>query len=145
RADAMESQTHASDLGAERYQAVMQPFRQRWLDNELQRGAFEESIVLLNRMLQTDAHSGVLQFYLGEAYRRRNNKDDAPRAIAAYREAIAAGNAPDAAYRGLGMAALKSGDKDTARDAFKEYLARATTAEDRSMVEMYYGMAGGTQ
>lgn len=124
-------------VGREAYQAAMQPFRTQWLDEDLALGDYEQSITLLDTLLGDSPNSGVLQYYLGEAYRRRNADGDAQKALDAYHAAVAAGDAPTAVYRGLGLTAMKTGDKAAARDAFQKYLAAAPAADDRSMIEYY--------
>ena len=142
RADEMEVQTHAVDLGAETFHAATAPLSTAWLEQELNRGQFSESITLLQRMIQNEPSMTQLKFYLGEAYRRRNAKDDNTNALNAYSAAIAGADAPSAAHRGLGLAALKSGQKAMARDAFKQYLALAPDAPDRATVEYYLQTIG---
>jgi predicted Zn-dependent protease len=141
-ADALEDRTHADITGIEAYRAATIAHRAQWLDEELNRGEPAESIAMIERLLQNDPHSRVLQFYRGEAYRRRNAPSDLAQAIAAYRAGIDAGDAPDAVYRGLGLATLKAGDHAGARDAFTTYLNRVPGADDRGMVQMYVGLAG---
>ncbi len=87
--------------------------------------------------------SGELSFYLGEAYRKRNAAGDIDRASSAYKAAIAAGDAPVAAYRGLGLLAMKGGDKQTARDSFNRYLDAAPQADDRAMIQFYLAQLQG--
>jgi predicted TPR repeat methyltransferase len=86
-----------------------------------------------------------LRYYIGEAYRRRNIKGDVESAIAAYQAAIAGTGAPVTVHRGLGLVALKAGQKNIARDAFQKYLSLAPDASDRATVQYYLTAAGGSQ
>ncbi|MDE2181653.1 MAG: M48 family metalloprotease [Alphaproteobacteria bacterium] len=124
-------------VGQDACRRAMQPFRSQWLEEDLSLGNYEGSVTLLNTMIADEPASGELRYYLAEAYRRRNADGDSAKAIAAYREAVATGNAPPAVYRGLGIAEMKLGDKITARDAFEKYLAALPDASDRTMVEYY--------
>lgn len=142
RADEMEVQTHAADLGTEAFRAATASLRASWLDQELNRGQFDESVSLFQRLIKNEPAAGELQFYLAEAYRRRNGKDDNANALSAYRAAIAGMNAPVAAQRGLGLVALKSGQKIVAREAFQQYLALVPDASDRATVEYYLKTLG---
>jgi len=142
RADEMEVQTHAADLGAEAFRAATASLRAGWLDQELNRGQFDESVSLFQRLIKNEPAAGELQFYLAEAYRRRNGKDDNANALSAYRAAIAGMNAPVAARRGLGLVALKSGQKTVAREAFQQYLALVPDASDRATIEYYLTTLG---
>jgi len=111
--------------------------RTSWLDGELARGEYDESLVIIGRLLQVEPQSGELFFFQGEAYRRRDNDGDLQRARDCYERAIAAATPFPAAYRGLGLVAMKQGDTAAARAAFTEYLARAPEADDRAMIQFY--------
>jgi len=142
RAGELQAQMQANNLGTEAFRAVILPLRSAWLEQEINRGEFSESIAVLQRLIKSDPGDGHLQYYLGESYRRRNEKGDNDRALAAYRAAIAGTNAPVAAHRSLGLVALKSGQKTAAREAFHQYLALAPDANDRPTVEYYLKTIG---
>jgi predicted Zn-dependent protease len=133
---------NSGSVSESEFKKAMAPFRSQWLAEELDRGQLDESIALIRRLLASEPTSGELQFYLGEAYRRRNDKGDLDIAVSVYEDAIA-NQAPNSAYRGLGIAALKSGKREIAIDSFKKYLSLMPTADDRSMVEFYLNSAGG--
>ena len=116
--------------------AAVRPHRSAWLEGELARGEYDESLVVINRLLQADP-SGDLLFFQGEAYRRRDKDGDLQAARESYERAIAASVPFPAAYRGLGLVAMKQGDKATARQAFTKYLERSPQADDRAMIEFY--------
>jgi beta-barrel assembly-enhancing protease len=115
-------------------------FRPQWFEEELTLGKYERSLCLLHRLAIEEPDSALIRYYIGEVHRRRNGKGDSENALAAYRQAIDLGaekGMPAATWRGLGLVAMKSGDKKTARDAFTQYLAAAPQAGDRAMVELY--------
>ncbi|HXJ00674.1 MAG TPA: M48 family metallopeptidase [Micropepsaceae bacterium] len=145
RAGEIESQTHAAIIGADTYGAIVGPHRAAWLEEEFNRGDYAQSVVMINQLLKLEPESGLLQYYAGEAYRRRNGKGDVESAMAAYQAAIAGLGAPAAAHRGLGMVALKAGQKGVARDAFQKYLSLAPDAGDRATVQYYLTAAGASQ
>ena len=99
---------------------------------------------MLERLTKAEPNSGLLQYYLGEAYRRRNGDGDAQRAIAAYTAAAAKSDTPAQAWREMGIIAMKSGDAAGARADFAAYLAHAPNADDRAMVEFYMTKVSGT-
>jgi predicted Zn-dependent protease len=142
RAAELQNQGHADNLGAETFHSVTAPLRSTWLEQEIDRGEFSESIAVLQRLIKSDPRDGDLQYYLGESYRRRNDKGDNDRALAAYSVAIAATNAPVAVHRSFGLVALKSGQKAAARNAFRQYLALAPDASDRATIEYYLKTIG---
>jgi len=142
RAAEMEVQTHAAELGAHYYRDAIAPLRAKWVEEEINRGEYAESIALFQRLIKNDPASGELQYYLGEVYRRRNANGDADNAIAAYRAAIAGMGAPAAVHRSLGLVALKSGNKPMAREALRQYLALTPNASDRTTIEYYLQTVG---
>ena len=113
------------------------PWRNQWLAEIVALGHYDGALVLLHRKAEKEPDCGEFQFLIGEVYRRRNRDGDAEKALAAYRAAIAAADHPPEAWRGLGLVALKSGDKTAAGEAFGRYLAAAPKAGDRAMIEYY--------
>jgi predicted Zn-dependent protease len=145
RANQLAAQSHAGNLGAESYRAVIGPHRAGWLEEELNRNATDESLSLINRLLKVEPSSGELQYFLGEAYRRRNGKGDLDKALAAYQAAIANSGAPVTVHRGLGLVALKAGKRDIARESFQKYLSLSADADDRATIQYYLTNIGGSQ
>lgn len=131
------SGTPAGSKGEEAWRAAMRPHRGAWLDGELARGEYDESQVLIDRLLQVEPGSSELLYYQGESYRRRSGEGDLQKARESYERAIATGSPKPEVYRGLGLVALKLGDKAAARQAFTTYLERAPNADDRAMIQFY--------
>jgi beta-barrel assembly-enhancing protease len=128
------------ELGEDPYHHAVAPLRAVWFEEDLALGKYERSLCLLRRLAVEDPDSALVRFYIGEVHRRRNGKGDSENAMAAYRQAVELGpdkGMPVAAWRGLGLVAMKAGDKAGARDAFTHYLAAAPQAGDRAMVELY--------
>lgn len=144
RADDMANLSHSENLGIESYREAVLPHRFQWLQEEVDRAQYAESIYVIGELLKRDTASGELNYFLAEAYRRRNGKGDGEKALAAYRAAIAAADAPVVAYRGLGIAALKAGNAEanTSLEAFGKYLSLAPDAKDRATVEYYLATLG---
>lgn len=123
--------------GEDTLRAAVRPFRVAWLEGELSRGEYDESLVLINRLLRVEPASGDLFYFQGEAYRRRAGDGDLEQARDSYSKAIAAGTQIPQVHRGLGLVLLKLGDKAGAKQAFATYLQRTPNADDRSMIEFY--------
>jgi len=144
RANEVEAQGHASVTGAEAYRAAIGPHRAAWLEEEFNRGDYGQSVAMIKQLLKGEPQSGELQYYLGEAYRRRNANGDLKNAMTAYQAAIAATDAPNAAHRGLGLVSLKANQKAVAREEFQKYLSLVPMASDRDTVEYYLATVGGS-
>lgn len=118
-----------------RYRAAIRPHLGAWLRDDLRRRDYGQTLYLIERLSAPGEDLGVLNFYRGEAYRQRRGDGDAALALAAYRASVTHPDAPVAAWRELGEALRKSGDRAGAAQAFKSYLALANTADDRWLVE----------
>ena len=119
------------------YHAATAPFIRRWVDQELALAQPDRSIAIFRRLAANTPSQGIYQYGLGEAYRKRNQKNDNAAAENAYRGALAAPGAPPEAWRGLGLLAMKSGDNAKAKDAFTQYQAKLPDASDKAMIEFY--------
>ena len=70
-------------------------------------------------------------------YRKRGLPGDMTLAEQAFRAALSSPDAPALAWRGLGLMAMQTGDKDTARTAFAHYRTALPDADDRAMIDYY--------
>jgi len=143
RAAEIESTKSQWTTGADDYRKLIAPFRDKWLEDEIARSNGWQSAVVLERMVRNEPNNGMLQYFLGEAYRKRGKDGDAQLAVAAYQQAVASEDPPPRAWRDLGLLAMKSGRTAEARTDFASYLARAPNADDRSMIEFYQSQLGG--
>ncbi len=141
-ADGLEESRSDWTIGTDLYRARIAAFRDEWLKDELARGDAWESVVVLERMVSAEPSSGALRYFLGEAYRKRAKDGDQKLAVDAYNQAIACADPPPQAWRDLGLMAMKSGDRQTARADFVNYLAHAPKADDRAMIEFYETQLG---
>lgn len=133
----IEDPRSTNDLGRERFLAATAAHRARWLRAEVAQRRPERTLVLLERLRAGGAASAEVDFYRGEVYRLRAGSGDLEAAIAAYRSALAAPDAPVQAHRQLGLALRAAGRESEAMSAFRAYLAAAPAAPDRAMVESY--------
>ncbi len=122
-------------IGRARMIAVLAPYWDEWLGDDLNRGEFAESEVLFSRLLDTGSRPGLVQFHLGELYRKRGEEGDFERAIRRYELALAHQDAPPRTHRSLGQSLRQSGRKAEARKAYQDYLLAAPDAPDRAIVE----------
>lgn len=127
----------------ERYRAAIRPHLAAWLADDLRRRDFEGNLVLTARLERDGLDLGVLSFHRGELYRQRREAGDLERARDAYLVASAYEDAPVAVWRELGDLQSRLGDASAARTAYNTYLERATTADDRWIVEDSLAGLGG--
>lgn len=124
-------------INEDAFHAVTDSFIGDWVTAELAKGRMEQSIVMFRRLAANLPKRGIYQYGLGEAYRRRNQPNDANAAASAYQGALACPDAPAESWRGLGLLAMKGGDKSAAKDAFTQYRAKAPDAGDKAMIDFY--------
>lgn len=127
----------------ERYRAAIRPHLASWLADDLRKRDFEGGLVLTQRLERDGMDRGVLGFHRGQIYRQRRSEGDLERARDAYLAASAFEDAPVAVWRELGDLQGRLGDKDAARAAWTIYLERATSADDRWIVEDSLTALGG--
>lgn len=123
--------------GAERYQRAIAPLRFGWIQDEIKRGQYEESLVLFDRMLQRRTDDVEVRYARGEVYRLRDDEGDTGRALADLEFATRAKAAPADAFRALGHVHKQRNEPAAAFKAFQQYLAVAPEAPDAGMVKGY--------
>jgi predicted Zn-dependent protease len=124
-------------VGAEDYQAHLRPFRESFLEDELQRRQPERTLHLLERLRKAGPEMAELGHYAGETLRLRDAEGDAIEARAAYNDAIRIDPAYAKAWRGLGMLERGSGHDGAARAAFQKYLELNPEAPDAAFLQSY--------
>jgi hypothetical protein len=124
----------AGAVGRKRYRDAIRPHLAAWLDDDLRRRDFGQTLFLLDRLGADGEDLGVVNFYRGEAYRQRRGDGDAAKAADAYLKAVAYSDAPVAAWRELGDLRRRVSDAAGARTAYETYLAKAPAAEDEWIV-----------
>lgn len=118
------------------------PWRQTWLEDELRRRKFGESLALLGRLTKADPQDGQAAYFMAEAYRLRAADGDGDRALAAYQKAATLPGAPPEVHRALGVLHRKAGRLPEMREAFGRYLAARPEAGDAEMIRSYLKQGG---
>jgi len=134
----------AAEAERVRYRAAIRPHLAAWLADDLRRRDYGQTLHLIDRLAADGEDLGVLEFYKGEAYRRRRLDGDQDKALAAYVAASARPDAPVALWRELGDMQMKASAPDKARAAYETYLAKAVDAQDRWIVEASLKKINGT-
>ena len=127
----------AGETRATDYQQVIAPLRFGWIEDEIKRGQYEESLVLFDRLLKRNASDAEVLYARGEVYRLRDEKDDVERSLADLTRASTVIKAPAETFRSLGLVHRKRADAPSAAASFEKYLALAPEAADAGLIKTY--------
>jgi beta-barrel assembly-enhancing protease len=125
-------------VGAEDYNQVVQPIRVEVLRKDLGQDRYKSVILVMEDTNLRRYYPAVGYYYLGEAYIRRDEKNDSQKALQAFQtaEKLAPSFAPT--HKSLGMHYMKAGNRGRAREYFNKYLSLASKdADDRAYVQQY--------
>lgn len=126
-------------LRQEAFDAALAPHVPMLLADELQRGQYEETLVLLDRLLSRRPAHAELLYGRGEARRLRGAAGDAEQAFDDLQACAGRPDAPPQVYRSLGFVAQRRGDTAAARAFFQRYIARSPDAADAALIRSYLG------
>ena len=123
--------------GEDRYRKVIAPLRLGWLQDEVKRGQYEESLVMFDRMLAREPGDAEVLYARGEVHRLRDDAGDLDLARSDLDAASRGPKAPAETFRALGLVHRQRNDRAAAVQAFETYLAQAPQAPDAAMVRSY--------
>jgi predicted Zn-dependent protease len=123
--------------GTDIYRKAIASMRLGWLQDEVKRGQYEESLILFDRLLARDAQDVEVLFARGEVYRVRDEGADVDKALADLDRASRLAKAPAQTFRSLGLVHKQRNDRGAAVQAFESYLAQAPDAPDAALVRSY--------
>jgi predicted Zn-dependent protease len=123
--------------GAEAYGRRILPFLDEWLHDEVKRGQYAESLVLLSRQIERGYAAELMSYYRGETYRLRGQAGDLDLALADYQTAATGTNPPPPAFRGIGLISRQRGQRQEAIQALSRYLELAPDAPDAAFIKSY--------
>lgn len=110
------------------------------IDDQILLNDFGATEFLLGR-LASDGWTPELLFARGELYRNRNASGDMAKALDFYNQVVAGKPDLAEAWRGLGLAQMKTGAREAGQASLRQYLVLKPDAEDKALISM---MAGGT-
>ena len=119
------------------FQQVIAPLRFGWIEDEIKRGQYEESLVLFDRMLKRNGDDAEVRFARGEVDRLRDEKDDLQRSLDDLSQAGRADKAPAQTFRSLGLLHKRRADNAAAVQSFEKYLSLAPDAADAGLIRTY--------
>jgi predicted Zn-dependent protease len=124
-------------VGEAELAAKLAPVRFGLLEDEIKRGQYAESLVLLGRMLRQAPERPDLLYFRAEAYRMRGKEGDLDAAEADLLRAVALGNEPAQVHRALGYVHQRQGRSADAASAFARYLQLAPESPDANLIRTY--------
>ncbi|MFZ6644082.1 M48 family metalloprotease [Undibacterium sp. TJN25] len=119
------------------WQEKMSAYRHEWLNEEVKRGQFEESIALLSRLMLRSPMQPDFVCARADVYRMRASNADLDAALADYHAAVALGKEPPETHRGMGMIYRQREQLAETRKSFTRYLELAPQAPDSAMIKNY--------
>ncbi|MFZ5573603.1 MAG: M48 family metalloprotease [Pseudomonadota bacterium] len=134
------------EVGRERFLAATGALRLASLAADLAAYRYRQIILVLAKPERRQEFPPEAAYYLGEAYRLRNDAGDEAAAEREFRRALESAPTFAPTYRALGLLHYKRGQTEDARRALRRYLALAPDAADRDFVEYYLRLmdASGT-
>jgi regulator of sirC expression with transglutaminase-like and TPR domain len=108
----------------------------------VKRRQYDESLALLNRLVERRTGQAEYLFARGEVFRMRSQDMDADAALADFRAAVAVGSEPAATHRSLGLVLRQRNEPAAARASFETYLKRAPDAPDAALIKTYLAELG---
>jgi predicted Zn-dependent protease len=123
--------------GTEAYRAQVDKLQLELLADYLELSQHQSVLLILEREDAFVRYPPSAWYYLGEAYRLRNEDGDTGRSVNAYQTAIRL--APEFAppYRALGLYYMKNDEPVQADNYFSQYLELQPDATDRDYIEFY--------
>lgn len=121
--------------GTDRLMKAVAPWRSQFLEDQLKLNDFGASEYLLER-LAADNWTPDLLFARGELHRARGNPRDLVNSAGFYRDALTKDPELVDAYRGLGLALMRTGQVTEGKEALTRYLQANPDAADAQMLTM---------
>jgi predicted Zn-dependent protease len=123
--------------GTETYRSHVDKLQLELLADYLELSQYQSVLLILERQDAFVRYPPPAWYYLGEAYRLRNEEGDTERSVNAWRTAIRQSPEFAPAYRALGLHYMKDNNPGQAEHYFSRYLELQPDATDRDYIEYY--------
>lgn len=124
-------------VGASEYASRLQAFQFDLLDDEVKRGQYGETLVLLERLVNGAPQRADYRYFRAETRRLRAASGDIELALQDLQAAVQIGQEPAQTHRCMGYILQKQNQATQARSAFATYLERAPDAPDAGLIRSY--------
>ena len=128
---------HDGEVGRERFLEATSALRLASLEADLAAYRYKQIILVLSDLERRREYPPEASYYLGEAYRLRNETGDLDSAEREFNSVIASSPQFAPAHRALGLLYYKRGDIARAMPLLRRYLELAPAAADHGYVEHY--------
>lgn len=125
-------------IGAERFRAIVAPYKTELLRDEIDLRNFERSLALFDMLLENDPNPAQILYFKGELHRVRDDdkEGDATTALQFYDQSQAAQGVPPAElHRSKGLLHRRLGEREAASSAFRRYLELVPDTVERPFIE----------
>lgn len=129
--------SRGGELGAAGLRAAVAAHRKSWMQDEVLRGQYEESLILFGRMLQRDPGDAQALLARAEVYRLRAGPGDLELALNDLAQVAALPDPPADAFRAQGLLHKQRGEAPHAISAFERYLGSSPQAVDSELIKSY--------
>lgn len=120
------------------YVKALAPFWASIVDDQIKLNDFGATNFLIEN-LASEGWTPELNYARGELYRARGRPEDLVASVVFYKQAVDHPASPVEAWRGLGLALLRTGNSAEGQAALKTYLTKRPDASDASMLAMLSG------
>lgn len=131
------SKSGSEQVEWERHVAMLNRYYMLLMEDQLDTNRYGRTETLLRRHRRIGVDQGLVDFFLGEMYRQRNQDGDLGRAKAAYTRSANSDASIAEAYLNLGYIHLKQEEPGRAKTNFSRYLELKPDTDDRAMIEFY--------
>lgn len=125
------------EVAHERFVEITARLRLGSLEADLAAYRYKQIILMLTQPDKRREYPPEAAYYLGEAYRLRNEKDDLANAEREFNSVIETAPQFAPTYRALGFLSYKRGESARATNLFRRYLELAPNSTDRGHIEFY--------
>jgi beta-barrel assembly-enhancing protease len=125
------------NLGMKAWFTAIEPHRFAWIEDEIRRAHYEESLNLFDRLLQLNFPQPEIHYAKGEVLRLRGKEQDHEKAMQSLLKALEVGNEPAQTHRSLGLLLRAAGDKPGSTQSFKRYLEKTSSPPDAALIQGY--------
>lgn len=130
-------QSGSGVMNESEYASQMDKLRIQTLEQELSFGRYKHIIAMLSDEKVLKRYPPTVHYYLGEAYRKRNEKEDADIAMREFDRVVKLKSDFPPVYRAKGLLLMSQNKNALAVAEFKRYLELAPEASDKSYVHGY--------